>query len=138
MGGENLDRQLEPLAEFLLILMAILFVAVVTAYLLSKYVQRRKQAAHNKVSTSRRDKDTGINLLAKDVDSADSDERPSSRSRSKSKSSKSFHLRTFLNDLSYKLNFSRGRRRSKRGRGKRRRSSSSGDLQIDLSKKPES
>jgi|GEM_PF-4943216 len=54
MGGDGLDQQLGPVAEFLLIIIALLFVAAVTAYFLTKAVQRRKERAHGKLSGSRR------------------------------------------------------------------------------------
>jgi hypothetical protein len=63
VGGDRLDQQLGPVAEFLLIIMALLFVASVTAYFLSKVVQRRKERAHGKLSGSRRTKHSKIDLL---------------------------------------------------------------------------
>ncbi len=69
MGGDRLDAQLEPIAEFLLIFITLLVVAAVTSFLLSKAVQRRKQRAHNKLSGSRRTHHSKIDLFAK-VDAA--------------------------------------------------------------------
>ncbi len=65
MGGDRLDAQLEPIAEFLLIFIVLLVVAAVTSFLLSKAVQRRKQRAHNKLSGSRRTHHSKIDLFAK-------------------------------------------------------------------------
>jgi hypothetical protein len=65
MGGDRLDQQLGPIAEFLLIIIALLFVAAVTAYFLTKAVQRRKERAHGKLSGSRRTGHSKIDLFAK-------------------------------------------------------------------------
>ena len=120
MGGDRLDAQLEPLAQFLLILITLLVVASITAYILSKLVQRRKQSAHNKLSNSRRTKESGINLLKEGSDLGREPERQSSGRRSKGSRS-SFNLASFLNDLAYKLDVSRLFGRKKRRRGKRRK-----------------
>jgi hypothetical protein len=75
VGGDRLDQQLGPVAEFLLIIMALLFVAAVTAYFLSKAVQRRKERAHGKLSGSRRTKHSKIDLFAKSEETNDRSQR---------------------------------------------------------------
>jgi hypothetical protein len=83
MGGDRLDQQLGPIAEFLLIIIALLFVAAVTAYFLTKAVQRRKERAHGKLSGSKRTKHSKIDLFAKPEETNRSS-RGSGRSRSSS------------------------------------------------------
>jgi hypothetical protein len=65
MGGDRLDQQLGPIAEFLLIIIALLFVAAVTAYFLTKGVQRRKERVHGKLSGSKRTGHSKIDLFAR-------------------------------------------------------------------------
>ncbi len=65
MGGDRLDAQLAPIAEFLLIFILLLVVAAVTSFLLSRAVQRRRDRAHNKLSGSRRTQHSKIDLFAK-------------------------------------------------------------------------
>ncbi len=65
MGGDRLDAQLAPVAEFLLIFILLLVVAAVTSFLLSRAVQRRRDRAHNKLSGSRRTQHSKIDLFAK-------------------------------------------------------------------------
>ncbi len=65
MGGDSLDARLQPIAQFLLITILLMAVAAITAYVLSKYVQRKRERAHGKLSASRRGKHTKIDLLAK-------------------------------------------------------------------------
>jgi hypothetical protein len=80
MGADRLDSQLAPIAEFLLIIIALLVVASVTAYFLSKAVQRRKERAHGKLSGSRRTKHSKIDLFAKQEETGRTS-RGSGRSR---------------------------------------------------------
>ena len=136
MGADKLDAQLEGVALFLLIVIALIIVATLTSYILFKFVQRRKDKAHNKLSASRRGEDSGINLFEKAER-----ERTGGRSRSGSgkgkNSQNSFDFLRWLKDLAYKLDLSRRGSRGRRSKGRRRRSSSSsGNLRIDLMKKP--
>lgn len=80
MGADRLDQQLGPIAEFLLIIIALLLVAAVTAYLLSKAVQRRKERNHGRLSGSRRTKHSKIDLFAKSEETGRTS-RGSGRSR---------------------------------------------------------
>lgn len=79
MGGDRLDAQLEPIAEFLLIIIVLLVVASVTAYILSKVVQRRRERAHGKLSGSRRTKHSKIDLFAKPEEKSGGVDRKGSR-----------------------------------------------------------
>lgn len=80
MGGDRLDAQLAPIAEILLIFIVLLSVAAVSAYFLSKAVQRRKERIHGKLSGSKRTKHSKIDLFAKS-DEASRTSRGSGRSR---------------------------------------------------------
>jgi hypothetical protein len=84
VGGDRLDQQLGPVAEFLLIVIALLFVAAVTAYFLSKAVQRRKERAHGKLSGSRRTNHSKIDLLTRNGPGAEAPKKSSAKSRTRS------------------------------------------------------
>ncbi len=58
MGGDNLDARLAPFAEFALAIIVMVMVAAVASYVLMKIAQRRNEKAHNKLSVSRRSKDS--------------------------------------------------------------------------------
>ena len=135
MGGESLDAQLEPIAQFLLVVIVMMVVAAVSSYAIMKITQRRKEKAHNKLSSSRRGKDTGINLFGEEPGAGDASEsRRSEAGRSARKGSR-FNLFTFLKQLAYRLEAPKSRRR---GKGRRRRTGSSSDnLRIDILKKPD-
>ena len=122
MGGDSLDAQLEPIAQFLLVVIALIIVASLTSYILFKVVQRRKDKAHNKLSASRRDKDSGINLF-------EAPQRTRRRS-SGSKSRSSLNLVQILRDFAETMNTPKSGRR-----GKRRRKSS--HQMIDMGKRSE-
>ncbi len=81
MGGDSLDARLQPIAQFLLILILLVAVAAITAYVLSKYVQRKREQAHGKLSASRRGKHTKIDLFAKDGAAKSSRHRSGKRRR---------------------------------------------------------
>ncbi len=81
MGGDSLDAQLQPIAQFLLITILLMAIAAITAYVLSKYVQRKRERAHGKLSASRRGKHTKIDLFAKDEAAGNSRHRSGKRRR---------------------------------------------------------
>ena len=62
MGGEGLDAQLEPLAQALLLLIVLIGVAAISFFIINKLAIRRKEQAHNKLSTSRRSKHSWVDL----------------------------------------------------------------------------
>ncbi len=62
--AENLDSQLEPIAEALILIIFLIAIAAVAFFLINKIALRRKQQAHNKLSTSRRSKHNWVDLSA--------------------------------------------------------------------------
>ena len=135
MEGDNLDARLEPFAEFLLAIIIIMMAAAVSSFVLMKVAQRRKEKAHNKLSASRRGKDSAINLLARETtNEAVPDEPGRSVSRKPRKRSGGFDLVGLLKQIAARLEQPKSRRRGKGRRGRRR--SSSNNLHIDILKKP--
>lgn len=134
MGGDNLDAQLGPVAEFVLAMIVMVMVAAVASYLLMKIAQRRKEKAHNKLSASRRGKDSAINLLAKGSDNEGVPVERGGRERRKPRKRSDFDLVALLKQTAERLDLRKGKGRGKRRR--RRTRSSSGNLRIDLLKKP--
>lgn len=63
MNQDKLDKALEPLAIYLLSGALVIALAAVGAILVTSYIRRRKQRAHEKVSRSRRSKDTAYDLF---------------------------------------------------------------------------
>ena len=135
MGGDNLDARLAPIAEILLILIVMIMAAGAASYVLMKIAQRRKEKAHNKLSASRRTKDSAINLLTQgDEDDALPVERGRTERRKPRKRS-GVTLLGFLKQVADK--FERPKR-SRRGKHRKRRTRSSSDsLRLDILKKPE-
>ncbi len=135
MGGDNLDTRLAPFAEFVLAIIVMMMVAAVASYVLMKIAQRRKEKAHNKLSASRRSKDSAINLLAK---ASDEEGIPTERVRNerrKPRKRSDFDLVGLLKQIADRLEMPKGKRRGKRRR--RRTRGSSDNLRIDILKKPE-
>ncbi len=128
MGADNLDARLAPLAEFLLVVILMAMAAALASYVIVKVVNRRKEQAHNKLSASRRGKDTGINLLGADDEDAPEERGPSQRRKPRQRSS--FDFVGFLREIAHRLERPKPRRR-----GKGRRRSSSDNLRIDILKK---
>ncbi|MDP8913952.1 MAG: hypothetical protein M3N39_10310 [Pseudomonadota bacterium] len=64
MGGENLDAQLEPIAQALILILVLIGIASIAFFIINKIAVRRKERAHNKLSTSRRSKHTWVDLSA--------------------------------------------------------------------------
>lgn len=62
MGGEGLDAQLEPIAQALILIIVLIAVAAISFFIINKVALRRKEKAHNKLSTSRRSKHTWVDL----------------------------------------------------------------------------
>ena len=62
MGGESLDARLEPIAEILILLLVLLAVASLAFFFINKAAARRREKAHRKLSTSRRSKDSWVDL----------------------------------------------------------------------------
>ena len=87
MGGDRLDEQLEPLAQFILLIIVLLIVAAVSSYLLMKIATRRRERRHQKVSNSRRMKDTSIDLFAKPAPGGEATTGRSRKQRSRRSSS---------------------------------------------------
>ncbi len=50
MGGENLDAQLEPLAQLLILVIVLITVAALSFLIINKVAQRRRERAHLKLS----------------------------------------------------------------------------------------
>jgi flagellar biosynthesis/type III secretory pathway M-ring protein FliF/YscJ len=88
VGGENLDAGLEPIAQVLILLIVLIAVASVAFFIVNKIAIRRKERAHNKLSTSRRSKHTWVDLSAgREKSQAEaSTQRSSRRTRSRSSS----------------------------------------------------
>ncbi len=134
MGGDNLDARLEPVAELLLIVIVMIMVAAVASYVLMKIAQRRKEKAHNKLSASRRAKDSAINLLAKGSEGEAVPVERGRTERRKPRKRSSFDFLGFLKQVAERLERPK---RSRRGKRRRRRRSSSDNLRLDILKKPE-
>jgi hypothetical protein len=66
MGPDSLDARLQPLAEFLLLLLLLIGIATVASIILSKMAARRRERAHNRVSASKRLGHTSIDLFGRD------------------------------------------------------------------------
>jgi ABC-type microcin C transport system permease subunit YejB len=62
MGGEGLDAQLEPLAQALILIIVLIGIAAISFFIINKVALRRKEKAHNKLSTSRRSKHAWVDL----------------------------------------------------------------------------
>ena len=78
MGGENLDAQLEPIAQFLILIIILMAVATLSFLIINKVARRRREQSHNKLSASRRTKHTQVDLLG--GSGADKDEPARHRS----------------------------------------------------------
>lgn len=63
MGGENLDAQLEPIAQVLILIIVLIAVATLSFLIINKVARRRREQSHNKLSASRRTKHTQVDLL---------------------------------------------------------------------------
>ena len=63
MGGENLDAQLEPIAQVLILIIVLIAVATLSFVIINKVARRRREQSHNKLSASRRTKHTQVDLL---------------------------------------------------------------------------
>ena len=63
MGGENLDAQLEPIAQVLILIILLIAVATLSFLIINKVARRRLEQSHNKLSASRRTKHTQVDLL---------------------------------------------------------------------------
>lgn len=63
MGGENLDAQLEPIAQILILIIVLIAVATLSFLIINKVALRRREQSHNKLSASRRTKHTQVDLL---------------------------------------------------------------------------
>ena len=87
MGGDRLDEQLEPLAQFMLLIIVLLVVAAVSSYVLMKVATRRRERRHQRLSNSRRMKDTSIDLFAKPASGGETGSHRSRKSRSRRSSS---------------------------------------------------
>ncbi len=134
MGGDTLDARLAPFAELLLILIVMIMVAAAASYVLMKIAQRRKEKAHNKLSASRRTKDSAIDLLAKGSENEAFPVERGHTERRKPRNKSGFRLLGFLKRVAAGLERPK---RSRRGKRRRRRSRSSSDnLRIDILKKP--
>jgi len=64
MGGENLDAQLEPIAQILILIIVLFAVATLSFLIINKVARRRREQSHNKLSASRRTKHTQVDLLS--------------------------------------------------------------------------
>ncbi len=62
MAGDNLDARLEPVAQAFILLLVLVAVASVAFFIINKVALRRKERAHNKLSTSRRSKHTWVDI----------------------------------------------------------------------------
>jgi hypothetical protein len=62
MGGEGLDAQLEPIAQALILIIVLIGIAAISFFIINKVALRRKEKAHNKLSTSRRSKHAWVDL----------------------------------------------------------------------------
>lgn len=62
MDGESLDAGLEPVAQALILIIALIAVAFLAFFIINKIAIRRKERVHNKLSTSRRSKHTWVDL----------------------------------------------------------------------------
>ena len=87
MGGDRLDEQLEPIAQFVLLIILLLVVTAVSSYVLMKVATRRRERRHQKVSNSRRMKDTSIDLFAKPPSPGEAASQGSRKQRSRRSSS---------------------------------------------------
>lgn len=83
MGGDRLDQQLEPLAQVMLLVIILLIVAAISSYVLMKLATRRRERRHQKISNSRRMKDTSIDLFAKPPAGAEGRSGRGSKQRSR-------------------------------------------------------
>jgi FtsZ-interacting cell division protein ZipA len=89
MGGENLDAQLEPIAQALILILILIGIASITFFIINKVAIRRKEKAHNKLSASRRSQHTWVDLSGRSG-VAESEEKPE-RSRRRKRRSNSNH-----------------------------------------------
>lgn len=62
MSGEGLDAQLQPIAQALILIIVLIGIASVAFFIINKVAIRRKEKAHNKLSTSRRSKHGWLDL----------------------------------------------------------------------------
>jgi flagellar biosynthesis/type III secretory pathway M-ring protein FliF/YscJ len=63
MGGDNLDAQLEPIAQVLILIILLIAVATISFLIINKVARRRREQSHNKLSASKRTKHTQVDLL---------------------------------------------------------------------------
>ena len=75
MGGDNLDAQLEPIAQVLILIIVLIAVATLSFLIINKVALRRREQSHNKLSTSRRTKHTQVDLLGGSGGNEDEPER---------------------------------------------------------------
>ena len=62
MGAEGLDAQLQPLAQALILILLLIGISAVAFFIINKIAIRRKEKAHNKLSTSRRSRNAWVDL----------------------------------------------------------------------------
>jgi ABC-type microcin C transport system permease subunit YejB len=88
MGGESLDAGLEPIAQVLILIIVLIGVASIAFFIINKVAIRRKERAHNKLSTSRRSKHGWVDLSAgrEDSQAGESTHRSSHRRSRRSSS----------------------------------------------------
>ncbi len=84
MGGDDLDAQLEPLAQLLIFLMVLIAVAAIAFLIINKVAQRRRERAHLKLSGSRRTKHTQVDLFGGASAAKDAPQTHTRRRRSSS------------------------------------------------------
>jgi len=65
MRGERLNAALDPYADLLIVVMVLLGCAALAAAVVAFYTRRRRERRHFKVSNSKRDQATGIDLFAR-------------------------------------------------------------------------
>ena len=61
-GGDRLDAAMEPIAQAIIVLLVLLAIASVSFFIINKAAVRRRERAHDKLSGSRRAKDTWVDL----------------------------------------------------------------------------
>lgn len=63
MRADNLDEQLEPVAQALILIIVLVAVAAISFFVINKAAQRSKERAHHKLSGSKRTKHTQVDLF---------------------------------------------------------------------------
>lgn len=90
MGAEGLDAQLQPLAQALILIIVLIAIASAAFFIMNKIAVRRKEKAHNKLSTSRRSKHAWVDLSGSSG-ASETNERVG-RSRQRKRRSSSSHV----------------------------------------------